>query len=71
MHFLQSFVATCQAVKTSRPGESAFDHPAARQDYKALVGLRESDHFEFKAVDSEILKPGKNSFSDWRLGTGL
>ena len=48
--FGQSFVVTGQTAEAGRPSETALDHPAARQQDKALLGTGQAHHFQLKAV---------------------
>lgn len=46
----QAFVIAHQTTESSRPGEAAFDHPAARQENEAAFGGREFHDLQLQAL---------------------
>src|SRR5882762_2570115 len=46
----ESLVVSGQSAEAGSPGEAAFHHPAARQQYEAALGLCVLDHLQLNAV---------------------
>src|SRR5688572_18539875 len=46
----QALIVTRQAPESRSPREAALNHPAARQQYKAALGLGVLDHVQFDTV---------------------
>ena len=42
----QALIIACQPAKPGRPGKTALDHPAARQEDKALLHIRQLNHLQ-------------------------
>ena len=63
LHLRRFFPVLGRAATPSEPGESAFDHPAARDDFEALGGVGAFDDLHRPAPD--LLQ------SSFQLGSGI